>query len=191
MTNTTITTEERKRLRERCVRAMGADRAVWNVPDEEGALRPSAPMSAQTAVAIFDALAAAEARAEAAERERDSAVGHSTECEVKMWALITRAEKAEASAAVMRAWAKHDRKCTAPVDEVTGAMGPCSCGLDAALATDAGKALLEEAKRYRAAIEWALGGEGSDFRGRAEGEGRFYWRKELAARAALSTEPKP
>lgn len=45
-----------------------------------------------------------------------------------------------------------------------------------------------EVARLRAAIEWAMGGPGSDFRERREGEGAYYWRKELAERAGCRWE---
>jgi len=40
-----------------------------------------------------------------------------------------------------------------------------------------------ENHRLNAAIRWALGGKDSDFRARAEGEGAYWWRKELRERA--------
>lgn len=46
-----------------------------------------------------------------------------------------------------------------------------------------------DAARYRAAIEWALGGEGSDFRLRQDGEGAYWWRIELRQRAAMKEKP--
>jgi hypothetical protein len=50
--------------------------------------------------------------------------------------------------------------------------------------------LEQDAARYRAAILWALGGEGSDFRPRMEGEGAYWWRKELRKRAAIDAAMK-
>ena len=44
----------------------------------------------------------------------------------------------------------------------------------------------ERAGRLDAAVRWALGGPGSDFRGRNEGEGQFYWRTDLAKLAGLA-----
>lgn len=44
-------------------------------------------------------------------------------------------------------------------------------------------ARLDEA---RAALLWAMGGPGSDFRGRKEGEGGYWWRKELSQRAGMT-----
>ena len=45
--------------------------------------------------------------------------------------------------------------------------------------------LLATIAELRGAIRWALG-EGDDFRPREEGEGAYWWRKELRRRAALS-----
>lgn len=45
-----------------------------------------------------------------------------------------------------------------------------------------------ENKRLREAIRWALG-ENGDFRYREEGEGQFWWRKELRERAGLNPAP--
>ena len=44
----------------------------------------------------------------------------------------------------------------------------------------------ERAGRMEKAVRWALGGPGSDFRGRNDGEGQFYWRAELAKLAGLA-----
>lgn len=43
---------------------------------------------------------------------------------------------------------------------------------------------LEELKRYRSAVKWALGY--TNFRPRAEGEGAYWWRRELSARVSLA-----
>lgn len=45
-------------------------------------------------------------------------------------------------------------------------------------------ALEKQNREYRAAIEWALG-ENGDFRTQEDGEGKYYWRKELRKRARL------
>lgn len=45
-----------------------------------------------------------------------------------------------------------------------------------------------ERDALKAAILWALGGEGSNFRTRAEGEGAYWWRTELRRRAGMSAE---
>ena len=47
--------------------------------------------------------------------------------------------------------------------------------------------LLEVIERQQAALRWALG-ENGDFRERLQGEGRYWWRTELRARAALIDE---
>jgi hypothetical protein len=46
------------------------------------------------------------------------------------------------------------------------------------------RASAEREKRMALAIVWALGY--TDFRGREEGEGAYWWRKELSTRAGLS-----
>lgn len=43
--------------------------------------------------------------------------------------------------------------------------------------------LRAERDRYKAAVEWALGGPGSNFRPRMKGEGQYWWRTELRRRA--------
>jgi len=50
------------------------------------------------------------------------------------------------------------------------------------MAADA-KAFLNEYQRMKNAIRWALGY--TDFRARQEGDGPYYWRKELGKRARL------
>lgn len=45
------------------------------------------------------------------------------------------------------------------------------------------KAALREIKRLRSAIEWALGMGKDGFRPRMDGEGQYWWRTELRARA--------
>ena len=50
--------------------------------------------------------------------------------------------------------------------------------------TTALRASAEREKRMAQAIVWALGY--TDFRGREEGEGAYWWRKELSTRAGLS-----
>ena len=44
-------------------------------------------------------------------------------------------------------------------------------------------ALRAKVARLEAAISWALGEAGSDFRGRRENEGPYWWRKEFRIRA--------
>ena len=46
------------------------------------------------------------------------------------------------------------------------------------------KRMQEEHEKYLAAIEWALGTNG-EFRERRDGEGPYWWRKELMLRAGL------
>lgn len=50
---------------------------------------------------------------------------------------------------------------------------------------NAAPALIAEVERLRAALVWVMGGPGSDFRTRRDGEGAYYWRKELAERAGM------
>jgi hypothetical protein len=40
-----------------------------------------------------------------------------------------------------------------------------------------------------AAVRWALGTSEEEFRGRDEGEGMFYWRRELRTRASMPESP--
>jgi hypothetical protein len=47
---------------------------------------------------------------------------------------------------------------------------------------NAAPGLIDEVRRLRAAIRWALGEEG-EFPGTAQGLGAFYWRRELRTRA--------
>ena len=44
-------------------------------------------------------------------------------------------------------------------------------------------ALRAKVAKLEAAISWALGEAGSDFRGRGEGEGAYWWRKQFRIRA--------
>ena len=44
-------------------------------------------------------------------------------------------------------------------------------------------ALRAKIAKLEAAISWALGEAGADFRGRGEGEGAYWWRKEFRIRA--------
>lgn len=103
--------------------------------------------------------------------------------------LRERAEKAEAACAAMRL---EIEEAARRYDEQSGEGNQCAHATRARLhvwdATDAGKALLEERDRLRAAIEWALG-ERDTFTMRVSGLGAFWWRAELRRRAALSTEP--
>jgi len=46
------------------------------------------------------------------------------------------------------------------------------------------KILMVEIKKLKKAVLWALGSE-SDFKQRKEGEGAYWWRKELRKRAGL------
>ena len=45
-------------------------------------------------------------------------------------------------------------------------------------------------ERLQAAVDWALGGEGSNFRGQCGAIGAYWWRKELRARAAQQEASK-
>ena len=68
---------------------------------------------------------------------------------------------------------------------------PCPCGRKRELyliervskAEQENVALRAKVARLEAAISWALGEAGSDFRGRRENEGPYWWRKEFRIRA--------
>ena len=55
--------------------------------------------------------------------------------------------------------------------------------LEVSKAEQENAALRAKVARLEAAISWALGEAGSDFRGRRENEGPYWWRKEFRIRA--------
>jgi hypothetical protein len=88
-------------------------------------------------------------RAHRAERERDEARARLAQTEMTLWTMRERAERAEAACAAMRAALEHAASEARMLNRVEQ-NGP----VFNALATDAGRSLVERVERYERALRW-------------------------------------